>query len=190
MSHARRPEVDARHPVHVTLRLVRGLPNLRTKRLRRVVEAALMAGGARFGMSLVHYSVQSNHVHLLVEVEGKRALSRGMQGLQIRLARRLNAALQRAGQVFADRYHAHVLTTPTEVRNALAYVLNNAKKHLRQVGRRVSAQWVDPCSTAGRFFADRAVGRRVNQGLGAARTWLMNVGWALRGPVTPAMVPK
>ena len=82
MSHARRPEVDGRHPVHVTLRLVRGLPSLRSGRLWPVVEAALAAGGARFGMVVVHYSVQSNHLHLLVEVTDKVALSRGMQGLR------------------------------------------------------------------------------------------------------------
>jgi len=134
--------------------------------------------------------VLGNHLHLIAEAEDKRALSRGMQGLQIRLARRLNKALGRAGRVFADRYHAHVLRTPTETRRALAYVFNNAKKHMRQAGRAVAKGWVDPCSTAGRFFADRSAGIAVNRGLRAARTWLLNAGWALKGAITPATVPK
>ena len=190
MPHDPRPELDHRHPVHVTLRLVVGLPSLRSNRLYSVAEAALQAGAARFGFSLVHYSVQRNHLHLIVEAEDKRALSRGMQGLQIRLARRLNAAIGRAGKLFADRYHAHVLSTPREVRHALAYVLNNAKKHLRQAGRAVSKRWIDPCSTARRFFADREAGVRMHRGLRIAQTWLLSVGWALKGTVTPATVPK
>ena len=176
--------------MHVTLRVVTGLPSLRSDRLYAVVEAALRAGAERFGFSLVHHSVQGNHLHLIAEAEDARALSRGLQGLQVRIARRLNKALSRAGRVFSDRYHAHVLRTPREVRHALAYVLNNAKKHLRQAGRVVSRGWVDSCSTAGRFFADRASAVAVNRGLRAARTWLLNVGWALKGTITPATVPK
>jgi len=42
------------------------------------------------------------------------------------------------GQVFADRYHAHVLRTPTEVKRAVAYVLDNHRKHAREHGRVIS----------------------------------------------------
>lgn len=190
MPHVGRPELDRRHPVHVTLRVMRGLPSLRSRRLFGVVEGALRAGASRFGFSLVHYSVQGNHLHLIVEAEDKRALSRGMQGLSIRLARGINRALGRAGAIFGDRYHAHVLRTPTETRRALAYVINNGKKHLRQAGRAVSERWIDPCSTAGRFFADRKAGVTVHRGLRSARTWLLRIGWTLKGPITPATVPK
>ena len=190
LPHVAREELDRRHPVHVTLRLVSGLPSLRSKRFFGVVEAALRAGASRFGFSLVHYAVLRNHLHLIVEAEDKRSLSRGMQGLQIRLAYRLNQALGRAGRVFADRYHAHVLRSPTETRRALAYVLNNAKKHMRQAGQAVSKGWTDPCSTARLFFQDRASGVSINRGLRAARTWLLNVGWTLKGAITPATVPK
>lgn len=154
-----------------------------------MVSAALSAGASRFGFSLVHFSVQGNHLHLLCEAEDKRALARGLKGLQVRIARRVNAWLGRSGRFFADRYHAHVLRTPREVRHALAYVLNNAKKHFAQRGRRMSAGWVDPCSTGARFYADRREGIAVNRGLRAARTWLLNVGWRLKGTVTPATLP-
>ena len=127
--HDARPELAARHPVHVTLRLARGLPSLRVGRSYRVLEGAMRAGRERFGLRLVKYSVQSNHVHMLVEADGRESLSRGMQGLAIRMARALNRTWTRTGKVFADRYHAHVLGTPREVRNALAYVLGNARKH-------------------------------------------------------------
>ena len=127
--------------------------------------------------------MQRNHLHLLVEAEDKHALRRGLVGLQVRLAKAINRIARRAGRVFVDRYHAEVLSTPRQVRNALVYVLNNAKKHARQVGRTLPAGWVDPCSTARSFFVD-------GRGLQAARTWLLGVGWKKRGRIAPDHVPK
>jgi REP element-mobilizing transposase RayT len=144
VSHLRRPTLSMHHPVHVTLRCVTGLPSLRRRQLRKVIFRAFGCGSERFGFRLVHFSVQSNHLHLVCEAQDARALSRGMQGLSIRVAKRLNRALGRNGRVFSDRYHAHVLKTPREVRNVLAYVLNNARKH----GVVASRRWLDSYSSA------------------------------------------
>jgi hypothetical protein len=101
-------------------------------------------------MRIVHFSIQTNHVHLIVEAKSTEALSRGMQGLLIRLAKRVNGYLGRTGKLFPDRYHAEVLSTPTQVRHALRYVLNNTRKHAGS-GRTFRPGWVDPCSTAAHF---------------------------------------
>ena len=82
----------------------------------------------------MHYSVQGNHVHLLVEANDEKALSKGMNGLGTRIARRLNRVMGRRGKVLDDRYHGHILRTPTEVRRARAYLLGNAEKHYGQRG--------------------------------------------------------
>jgi REP element-mobilizing transposase RayT len=75
---------------------------------------------------VTHFSIQGDHLHLVVEAGSKRSLSRGMQGLKIRMAKRLNRALGRpTGTIFGDRYHARALTTPTSVRVAIRYVLKN-----------------------------------------------------------------
>jgi hypothetical protein len=92
------------------------------------------------------YSVQRNHIHLIVEADDTVALSRGMQGLVARLAKAVNRAASRSGAVFSDHYHAHELRKPTEVRNALVYVLNNWKKHLPGANR-----GADGCSS-GKWF--------------------------------------
>ena len=145
--HSRRPVLVARHPVHVTMRVARGLPSLRRGRTFRQLERALRAGRERFGFRLVHFAVLSNHVHLVAEAEGERSLSRGMQGLAVRLARAANRAVGRTGAVFAERYHARALRTPREVLNALAYVLGNARRH----GVWLRRGALDPCSS-GRWF--------------------------------------
>ena len=106
--HVARPGHDARAPVHVTLRLRERLPSLRRSLVRARVFLALGDGRERFGLRLLQFSLQSNHVHLIVEADDRRALSRGIQGLSIRIARALNRNLNRSGRVFADRYEASV----------------------------------------------------------------------------------
>ena len=170
-------------PVHVTLRLVDGLPSLRDVSTYRSLLRALGAGSERFGLRLVHWSVLGNHLHLLVEAADRFALARGMQGLAVRLARAINRVWRRVGTVFADRYHAHVLRSPREVRSALCYVLQNARRHrIRIVG-------ADPFSS-GPWFDGWIQGGRVTQiererlpWLQAARTWLLARGWRRGGPL-------
>ena len=78
---------------------------------------------------VVEYSVLSNHLHFVVEAQGKEALTRGMQGLTIRLAKALNKAWGRRGTVFPERYFARFVRKVGEIRRLLRYVLQNARKH-------------------------------------------------------------
>src|SRR5207253_2092423 len=100
------------------------------------IRAALAGAYGRAGFRLVHFSVQHNHVHLIVEADDNRSLSCGVQSIAIRMARSLNRWLRRTGKVFVERYHAHVLKTPSETRAALAYVILNLNHHFDQRGRR------------------------------------------------------
>jgi putative transposase len=134
LRHAKRPPLNARFPVHVTWRMRRGVWNLRTRRCFTALAHAFWGGANRFGFRLVHYSVQGNHVHLLVEAAHELSLSRAMNGLGTRIARRLNRVMQRRGKVLDDRYHGRILRTPTEVRRARTYLLQNAHKHYGHAG--------------------------------------------------------
>src|SRR5712671_2940361 len=87
MPHRRRPEIAARYPVHVTLRVRAEVWNLRSRRCFRALARAFARGKNNFGMRIVHFSVQGNHLHLIVEVTDAGSLSRGMQGLEIRMAK-------------------------------------------------------------------------------------------------------
>ncbi len=181
VSHAKRATLASRFPVHVTMKLERGLPSLRQRPAFSVVRQAFARATGRFGFRLVHWSVQTNHVHLLVEAEDERALSRGMQGLGVRVARSLNVLWRRAGRVLADRYHARILHTPREVRNALRYVLANAHKHGVQLAR-----GLDPFSSGEDFDGWEGSCRKIcadsaSSLFGRARTWLLRVGWRRHG---------
>ena len=119
-----------RFPVHVTWRMREGVWQLRTQRCFKALSRAFWQGCNRFGFRLVHYSVQGNHMHLLVEANGEKSLAKGMNGLGVRVARGLNRVMGRKGHVLEERYHGHILKTPTEVKNARAYQLGNARKHI------------------------------------------------------------
>ncbi len=102
---------------------------LRRSRTYKVLRHSFRTARRRLGMRLCHFSVLGNHVHFIVEADDKVALRKAMTGINVRIARSLNRLMNRRGRVISDRYHARALTTPTEVRNALGYVMNNARQH-------------------------------------------------------------
>jgi len=128
-SHATRPATKARHPLLVTQRLCAGLPSLRKAAEFEVVVGAIADAAERDGFRIVHFSVQTNHLHYICEARNSSRLTSGMRSLGVMIARRLNRLWQHTGSVFAEHFHARALETPNEVRHALAYVLNNARKH-------------------------------------------------------------
>ena len=130
--------------------------------------------------------MQRDHVHLLVEGDGVIVLRRGVQGLSIRVAKAINRTLQRHGKVWADRFHARSLATPREVRNALVYILQNVRKHLRGV------RGLDPRSSAAWFTGWRTevVPPPGRPPIASARTWLASVGWRRHGLVGIDEAPR
>ncbi|MDB4992707.1 MAG: hypothetical protein JWM74_139 [Myxococcaceae bacterium] len=180
--HRARPRHKAVYPLHVTMRAaVRGLRGEVV--FARVQSALRRASGETF--RVVHFSVQDNHLHLLVEANDKHTLTRGMRGLAVRAAHGINRALGRRGQVFAERYHARELTRPRAVRHALVYILHNHRKH------GVTLAWLDPRSSARSFdgwrrdvlfdVARTSPDRDEPPDVVAPKTWLAATGWRRSG---------
>jgi REP-associated tyrosine transposase len=145
-----RDPVHPSRPVHVTMRMAEHVWNLRSERSFRIIDAALRAVRARLDFRVVHFSVQGNHVHFIVEADGTLALANGMRALSIRLALGLNAMMGRSGPVFSARYHTHVPKIPAEVKNAVRHVLRNFASHAARRGERLSERYVDRFSLASR----------------------------------------
>ena len=168
--HLRRAPLDSRHPVHVTLKVRREVWSLRRKSSVEALRSAFIAvksgqappGNAR--LRVVHFAILSNHLHLIVEARGRTALSRGLQSLEIRMARALNASMARKGPVFADRFHAHILKTPTEVARARRYVLENAALHAARAGLRLVGR-------------DELTSAALSDCAAPPATWLLASGW-------------
>jgi len=187
-------------PAHVTLRLRSDVPSLRTVSIVRELERTFAAGCTRPGFRLVHYSLQGNHAHLIVEAQDRDALGRGMKAIGARLARAVNRIARRTGPVLADRYHARTLPTPRECHRALRYVLLNARRHAART--RAALSTAVPCDPAssGRWFDGWKRGKgsvtecarstlAERPAVARARTWLLTVGWRRHGLLDPADVP-
>jgi len=195
--HRERGAVPGWCPVHVTVRVRRDLPSLRTVALVREFRRSLAEASERGSFRVAHYSLQGDHAHLIVEANGKEALANGMKSIGARLARGVNRVARRSGPVLDGRYHSRLLRTPREVRRALAYVLLNARRHLAKAGHvaRVAASTLDPASSARWFDGWRPeVASRLPEGstdceVARARTWLLRVGWRRHGLVDPGEVP-
>ena len=183
VSHGARAALASRYPVHITMRLKDGLPNLRRVGPHGVLRDAFAKGNERFGFRLVHYSVQRNHLHFIVEAKDRTALSKGLQGLFVRIARGLNRLWERKGSVFADRYHDVILKAPKQVRNALLYVIQNTRRH------RPGDFGTDPYSTGPWFDGcrERRPRPKVPSVAARAHTWLLRVGWRKHGLLSCAI---
>jgi REP element-mobilizing transposase RayT len=184
MGHDRRPNHNARHPVLVTLRAGPGVPSLRSIALFAAVRDAIAAAHDD-AFRVLHFSVQQDHVHAIVESDRHDALTSGIRSLAIRIA----LAVKRVSgirRVWGDRYHARALTTPREVRHAIVYVLLNFRKHLR------APAGVDPRSS-GPWFDGWARPTRpptIPSPIAAAQTWLAATGWRRGGLIDCREAPS
>ena len=182
--------------MHVTMRAARRLPSLRKPAAFLELRSAL-AETTRSWFRVVHFSVQADHLHLIVEADDAECLSRGLRGVAIRLARAVNRSMNRRGSVWNGRYHARALRTPHDVRNGLVYVLANWKKH------EPSAKGLDPYSSAEScdgWKTPPLTNQPKTHGRGAPgpgaslleapMTWLLRTGWRRYGLLDPSEKPK
>jgi REP element-mobilizing transposase RayT len=193
--HVARPALRPAHPVHVTLRVVDGVGGLRCKAMYGAIDAATRAVAGRADFRIVHTSIQRDHLHALAEASSADALSRGVRAFQISAARHINKLQSRRGRVFADRYHARILTTPKAVRIALHYVLNNWRKHAEDRRLPFSRWPVDLYSTGLGFtgWSDlptwTAPASYQPLHTRAPATWLLTTGWRRAGAISVHGVP-
>jgi REP element-mobilizing transposase RayT len=191
----------------VTLRVVDAVGKLRRRCVYQAIREATLTTARRENFRIIQLSIQHDHVHLIVEADDKYALAVGMQGFQISAAKHLNAAIskgkpgpRRRGTVFPDRYHAEIITSPTQARHALSYVMNNVRKHREdQVGP--ATTWkIDWFSSAIMFpgwaeYGDEAFlwrGPPTYDPLVVYQptTWLLREGWKKVGSISCREVPS
>lgn len=193
----KRKTFSAAHPLHITLRLRDGLPNLRSRKGAAIVKHA-MQGVQGKDLRILHFAILSNHIHLLCEGDNSQALYRAMKsfcsrmGLHNRAWAQKNVIqnLDKKGYgIFRGRYDVKVLKSPRQVKNALRYVLLNPSKHFSK------NPYIDQF-TSGVIFRDwkkllgydlslKAISvqkvaawkTRLNEMLSPPRLWLTSIGW-------------
>jgi putative transposase len=204
--HKTRPTFSRHDPQHVVIRAVEAIGTLRQRVMYKAVRRALITTFTRTNFRIVHLSIQGTHIHLLIEADDREALARGMQAFQISAAKHLNAAVtrrtgkRRRGTVFVDRYHARIIRMPQQARNALAYVLNNWRKHREnRDAAAIEHGWkVDPFSSAPTFTGWRDIDTTAIAWpatyeplpVWEPKTWLLREGWKKHGLLLSTEVPS
>jgi REP element-mobilizing transposase RayT len=189
--HVTRAPQNRHEPLHVTVRLVAGLPRMRHRRGYQIVRRAVALANRFDGARICEISIQQNHLHLMVEANERAALTRTMRSFGITVAKQLNARCGRRGRVLDDRYHVVTLHTPAQVRAALLYVLGNWRKHgedqdlvPRMTDRFSSGPyfrgWTEPIDVSTPPFPDDGP-----LPLRAAGSYLLRVGWKEHGLISP-----
>ncbi len=184
--HDARPAHKARFPLHVTLKARRNW--LRNHAALEIVTRSLenLRKAHEDDVRVVHFSLQRDHLHLIVEASNEQLLGCRMQGLASIIARRINRAQGQEGALWVERYHARELKTPLEVRNAIRYVLLNATKHGEKSNGAdfySSARWFDGWSKTKRARPNLQE-PYVPSPTACARTWLITVGWRRCGLIS------
>ena len=101
--------------------------------------------------------------------------------------------------MFPDRYHAQIIRTPRQARHALAYVLNNWRKHGesklasrqgladRSVLERAEFSWLEGCRREA-----RSAGHPTYEPLPVwePKTWLLREGWKKHGLISSKEIPS
>lgn len=193
--HVRRDPAPGKYPSHVRLSVLRGIPSLRKRSFVREFRRTVRQAAERGDFRVVHYSIQRTHVHLIVEAAGKEALARGMKAVGSRLARAVHRVFGVRGKVLFGRYWVRALRTPREVRNALSYVLLNARKHFSEARGRAPRVLLDVCSSGAWFegWKHPPPGARPPEQniepIAHGRTWLLARGWRRCGLIDPSEIP-
>ncbi|HZR83209.1 MAG TPA: hypothetical protein VFD92_19100 [Candidatus Binatia bacterium] len=164
------------------MRGAEGVPSLRSPQAFRVVCGSIASSPAA-GFRVIHFSVQRNHIHVIAEADRADARSRGIRSLTIRLAVRLNRLFRRSGAIWGDRCHVRALSTPTEVRNAIANVLMNFRKHGEHLALPADERDRDPFSSAACLDEPRDTSARAGEAVerrltSRPHTWLARTGWS------------
>jgi REP element-mobilizing transposase RayT len=188
--HRTRPHLTRHTPVHVVLRVKGEVGRLRRGPIYQAIRRAMLRVLGRSDFRLVHASIQHNHLHFLFEADDREALTSGMQGLVIAAARAINRACGRRGKVFEFRYHATKITLPKQARHALAYVLNNWRRHREDFGCEPAERaLVDPYSTGISFTGWRDFRSFVIPDgyeplpVVSPQSWLLAIGWQRYGAI-------
>jgi REP element-mobilizing transposase RayT len=126
--HIARDEIKRLTPLHLTIKIEKNKAGLKNKAVLKAMHTSLKKARL-IGLRILHYTLEYDHVHMLVEVDNNEILTMGMQSFGISFSKGINKIKKLKGKVFKTRYHFRKLKTPSELKNVLNYILGNSVKH-------------------------------------------------------------
>lgn len=126
--HIERELITKETVLHLTLKIKKEKSSLKNKFILKTLQNSIKKARL-LGLKVLQYTLEYDHVHLLVEASNNISLGKGMQSLGISFSKGINKIKGQKGSVFKTRYHFRKLKTPQEIKNALSYILGNGIKH-------------------------------------------------------------
>src|SRR5690606_29712838 len=83
VAHRKREKVNERLPLHINFKFNKHIKN---KMCLKLLKKAIMNDRSH-GLRIVHFSLQSNHIHLIVECGSNQTLTKGMRSLTVTFAK-------------------------------------------------------------------------------------------------------
>lgn len=128
--HIAREIIKKSTSLHLTIKVRENKADIKNKQVLKILHYAIRRSRIK-GLRIIHYTLEYNHIHLLVEAADKQTVHQGMQSFGITFAKKINAIKRLKGTVYKHRYHLRKINSPRELKNVLYYIFNNGIHHKR-----------------------------------------------------------
>ncbi|MGZ3789032.1 MAG: transposase [Bacteriovorax sp.] len=126
--HSSRPFLKKPSSLHLTVKIKKNRADMKNKSVLGLLKRAIK-NARRQGLKVIHYSLEYDHVHLLIEADNNYILGKGMQAFGVTLSKAINRMRKLKGGVYKHRYHFRHISSARELKNVMNYIFTNGLKH-------------------------------------------------------------
>lgn len=131
--HTHRPVFKKPASLHLTIKIAKEKSNLKNKEVLSILKRAIL-NSRKMGLRVIHFTLEYDHIHLLIEAENNHLLGKGMQSFGVTLSKAINKLKKTSGQVYRHRYHFRKITSARQLKNVMNYIFRNGLKHGTSAG--------------------------------------------------------
>jgi len=126
--HTLRPRLKKASSLHLTIKVKKIKAEIKNKAVLNLLKRAI-SNARKQGLIIIHYTLEYDHINLLIEADNNSTLAKGMQSLGVTLSKGINRLKKLKGAVYKHRYHFRQISSPSELKKVMSYIFNNGLKH-------------------------------------------------------------
>jgi len=126
--HTKRPHLKRPSSLHLTVKIKKNKAEIKNKSVLAILKRSIL-NARKQGLRVIHYSLEYDHVHLLIEADNNLILGKGMQAFGVTFSKAINRLKKLAGEVYKHRYHFRRISSCSELKNVMNYIFNNGLRH-------------------------------------------------------------
>ena len=126
--HTKRPNLKKPTSLHLTVKIKKNKAEIKNKSVLAILKRAIV-NARKQGLKVIHYSLEYDHVHLLIEADNNLILGKGMKAFGVTFAKAINRLKKLKGEVYKHRYHFRRISSSKELKNVMNYIFTNGLKH-------------------------------------------------------------